>query len=64
MIDLGHGRIYVNQNEPLPFSCPVCSAPVPYKTRKVAQFLICPACGHSDSRDAFETSQWRMAEVN
>lgn len=60
MIDLGYGTVYLTENEPLPFGCPVCGSPVAYSRKQV---VACP-CGFVDDRNAFLDVEWQLALVN
>lgn len=61
MLILGHGRIYVNQGEPLPFVCPECDSPVPYSTDP---YVRCTSCGLYTDRCEFQLVGWEQVLPN
>lgn len=61
MLDLGNGRIYINEGEPLPYICFGCGHPVPYTK---APFVVCPSCGKKGCRSDFGDTDWQFQEPN
>ena len=61
MLILGHGRIYLNQDEPMPFVCPECDAPVPYSE---APYVRCASCGLYTDRSKFQLVAWEQVLPN
>lgn len=61
MIVLGNGNIYLNEGEPLPFSCPQCGNPVAFTQKLTVQ---CPKCHLLAPRESFGESQWQFMEPN